>query len=104
MANFTLKKCETPHAMTIDIVDEGNNIQANTQCNGMLNLTWIWDGNKDKKEEKKKLFEEIEMDLIYVENTFGCDLAGKILEVLNQKIDTAYSDSIRCAHGSDLSR
>lgn len=94
MAQFTLRKCETPHAITIDIVDEGNNVQANTHCNEMLNLTWIWDGDKDKKEEKKKLFEELEQDLMYVESTFGCDLAGTIVEALNQKIDIAYRDSI----------
>lgn len=95
MAQFTLKKCETPHAMTIDIVDEGNIIQSNTQCNVTLNLTWIWDGDKDKKEEKKKLYDEIQEDLLYVETTFGCDLANHILSILNQKIDTAYKDSIR---------
>ena len=94
MAQFTLKKCETPHAMTIDIIDEGNNIQSNCQCNEMLNLTWIWDGDMDKKEEKKKLLDEIQPDLLYVEQTFGCELANNILNDLNLKIDRAYQESI----------
>lgn len=94
MAHFKLKKSETLHAMTIDVIDEGNNIQSNTQCNGMLNLTWIWDGDMDKMEEKKKLFDEIQADLLYVELTFGCELANAILNDLNLKIDRAYQDSI----------
>jgi hypothetical protein len=94
MAQFTLKKCETPHAMTIDILDEGNNVQSNVQCEATLNLTWIWDGHRDKKEEKERLKKELAADLAYVEHTFGCGLADQILQVLNQKIDYAYSTSI----------
>lgn len=94
MAHFTLKKHETPHAMTIDIVDERNNIQENTHCCGTLNLTWIWDGVKDKTEEKKRLLKELEQDLLYVETTFGCEMAESILNFLNQKIDIAYETTI----------
>jgi hypothetical protein len=94
MAHFTLKKCETPHAMTIDIVDEANNIQGNTQCCGTLNLTWIWDGVTDKKEEKERLLKEIQDDLSYVEETFGYEMANAILKFLNQKIDRAYATAI----------
>jgi hypothetical protein len=90
MAQFTLKKCETPHAMTIDILDEGNNVQSNVQCDARLNLTWIWDGHKDKIEEKERLCKELAADLDYVETTFGSGLAEEILQVLNQKIDNAY--------------
>jgi len=92
MAHFTFKKCETPHAITIDIVDEGNNIQTNHQGNASLNITWVWGGLKDKKTEKKRLMEEIKPDLIYVKDTFGCAMTNRIIRVLIQKIDEMYLD------------
>jgi len=90
MAHFTLKKSETIHAMTIDILDDQNNIQLNINSNGMLNLTWIWDGLPDKKEEKKRLLDEIQEDLIYIQQNYGDEMADNILKTLYHKIDTAY--------------
>ncbi|CAM3949734.1 hypothetical protein SAMN06265348_104100 [Pedobacter westerhofensis] len=91
MSHFTLKLCETPHAITIDILDEANSIQLNTLNNAMLNLTWIWDGRADVKEEKENLINEIYLDLLFVEQTFGDEMAGNILQLLYSKIDTVYS-------------
>ncbi|SEB05472.1 hypothetical protein [Pedobacter hartonius] len=91
MSQFTLKLCETPHAITIDILDEANSIQLNTLNNEMLNLTWIWDGAKDKLEEKQRLIDEIYYDLMFVEETFGDEIAASILQLLYSKIDTVYS-------------
>jgi hypothetical protein len=85
-----LKLCETPHALTIDILDEANSIQLNTISKGMLNLTWVWDGEKDKVNEKMKLIDEIQNDLLYVEETFGDEMANKILQLLCCKIDSVY--------------
>jgi len=82
MAHFTLKKSETVHAMTIDILDDQNNIQLNIDNNGMLNLTWVWDGIADKKEEKKRLLEELHPDLDYIHNTFGDEMADNILNII----------------------
>jgi len=91
MSHFTLKLCETAHAITIDIMDEQNSIQLNTLNNEMLCLTWIWDGAKDRVEEKQKLMEEIYSDLLFVEETFGDEMAGNILQLLYGKIDTVYA-------------
>ncbi|MCX2480516.1 hypothetical protein OQY15_15540 [Pedobacter sp. MC2016-15] len=91
MSQFTLKSCETPHAITIDILDETNSIQLNTTNNAMLNLTWIWDGAEDRAEEKQKLIEEIYFDLLFVEENYGYEMAGAILQLLYSKIDTVYS-------------
>lgn len=88
MAHFTLKKSETVHAITIDILDDQNNIQLNIDNSGMLNLTWVWDGIKDQKEEKKRLLEDIQPDLTYVQETFGSKIANDILQVFYKKIDT----------------
>jgi hypothetical protein len=91
MSHFILKSCETSHAITIDILDETNSIQRNTLNNAMLNLTWIWAGTKDKLEEKQKLKDEIFNDLMFVEETFGDEIATSILQLLYSKIDTVYS-------------
>jgi hypothetical protein len=91
MSHFTLKLCETPHAITIDIMDEANSIQLNTANNEMLNLTWIWNGAKDKLEEKQKLMDEIHSDLLFVEEKFGDEIAGNIIQLLYRKIDAVYT-------------
>jgi len=72
-------------------LDEANSIQFNTLNNAMLNLTWIWDGRADVKEEKENLINEIYLDLLFVEQTFGDEMAGNILQLLYSKIDTVYS-------------
>ncbi len=91
MSHFTLKLCETPHALTIDIMNEANSIQLNTINNVMLNLTWVWDGAKDKSDEKEKLMNEIHSDLLFVEETFGCEIASNIVHLLYSKIDSVYA-------------
>lgn len=91
MSLYNLKKIETINALTIDIVNEQNVIQQNDQTNSMLNLTWVWDGTKDKADEKRKLINEIYTDLNYVEETFGAELANQILMIIYRKIDMVYS-------------
>jgi len=90
MSTFRIKMCETAHAITIDIMDETDVIQRNTFNNQMLNLTWIWAGTRDKTDEKQKLIDEIQNDLLFIEETFGDEIAGNILQLLYTKIDTVY--------------
>ncbi|WP_158800138.1 hypothetical protein [Pedobacter sp. L105] len=91
MSVYSLKKVETIHALTIDIVDEENVIQQNDQTRQFLNLTWVWDGTRDKADEKRKVIDEIQIDLAYVQETFGAELANQVLTLIYRKIDMVYS-------------
>jgi hypothetical protein len=42
MSHFTLKLCETPHAITIDIMDEANSIKHRKQRNAKSYLDLEW--------------------------------------------------------------
>ena len=90
MAKFILKTAETIHAMTIDILDDQNQIQLNVNRNDMLNLTWIWDGIADVEEEKRRLLDEIQDELLYIHGNYGSEISELILSVLYQKIERTY--------------
>lgn len=101
MAQFTLKKSETIRAITIDILDEQENVQLNIGSNGMLNLTWVWDGSKDIAVEKKRLLEDLQTDLSYIRDNLGNEVADQVVDEIFMKIDTAYICMGYCQEQAD---